>query len=138
MPTRRDPPVFSCQSAAATQSLGMIRHRFARWLEHGGAEKADRRFRDDLVLALSELSYAALNASGAATDRVLEVRAWREPEAVVMEVVEAAHAVRDEPLALSVVASVTDTLTIRRDEGHLRLRARKQQPSESPGVVQPA
>jgi hypothetical protein len=139
MSDRRDPHVFSCESAATPQSLAMIRHRFASWLEEGvDGDRYEPTLRRDLVLAISELSWAALNASVERTSRPLEIRAWHEPEAIVMEVVEAAETVaagkqsraqNRDPLALSVLASLTDTLTVRRDEGHLLLRARKERPA---------
>src|SRR5436190_8311684 len=142
MPDRRDPQVFWCQLAATPKSLATLRRRFANWLNHGFADNRQSSVvHRDLVLSLSELSWAAVDAGGERADRSLDISAWHEPQAIVMEVAEAVDDgstfgdQQTDPLALSVVATLTDTLTIRRDEGHIRLRARMGRLAETRGVV---
>jgi len=113
--------------------LRELRRALAQWLAH---DVTDRRVRDDLVLAASELCATALAApAGGGEPPVLVLRAWVDGAAVVVEVADADGAVlgtasrglaaRAGP-GLQVVAAVTDVVTVRTGDRRLMLRARKE------------
>jgi hypothetical protein len=113
---------FDCDLPASTSSLRELRARFARWL----AEVTnDRGVRAELVLALSELAIVALNEaeidpSGARTGHRLVATAWTDETGVVMDLRthrSVASPWQDPAGDLAVVASLTDALRIRDENG---------------------
>ena len=116
---------FECDLPASTASLAELRARFGQWLA-GVTE--DLRVRSELVLALSELATVALNdveaSDGSPSARQLADRvvaaAWTDETGVAIEVA-TRRSVACEPVVaagdLAVVATITDALRVREENG---------------------
>lgn len=113
---------FECALPAATSSLSELRARFAGWL---AGVTNDRQVRAELVLALSELATVALNEAeadspGAQPGDRLIATAWTDETGVVMDLTthrSVANAWQDPAGDLSVIATLTDALRIRDEDG---------------------
>lgn len=121
---------FERNVPANVRSLAMLRADFRVWVD---GYALDRMLRRDLVLTMSEIAAAALQSHqpGRGT---LRARAWTDPDAVVLEVVDSNGSVLDARTrvidqgesgrSLSVVASLADVLTVDDSHGATSIRAR--------------
>jgi len=113
---------FECDLPASTSSLRELRAQFAVWL---AGVTNDRRVRAEMVLALSELATVAINEAetgppGARTGDRLIATAWTDETGVVMDLTthrSAASPWQDPAGDLAVVATLTDALRIRDEDG---------------------
>jgi hypothetical protein len=125
---------FHCTVGAAPAGLRDVRQAFGRWLEHQGL---GGDVRSELVLVASELCAAALRVIGDGS-ATLVVQSWFDGDAIVVEVHDPSRALQaldrrlpglgdgDAGRALSIVALLTDVLTVRTIGRSPLLRARRE------------
>jgi anti-sigma regulatory factor (Ser/Thr protein kinase) len=131
-PARATAAPYTQALPPAPQHLGQVRATFRTW---SAPFVADPTLRADLVLAVSELCATAMRGARH-EDGQLVVTAWIDERAVVVEVRDRRGDVLESTVrgldgpdagrALSIVASLTDVLTVRAVPGSTFIRVRKE------------